>query len=111
MLIIQIIIILFLLYALYRTIGKFREGKVRWGWFGFWILFWLSAGVVVLLPETTNRLADLVGVTRGVDLVIYFAIIVISYLVFRILIKIESLEQEITKVVREEALRNSKNQV
>lgn len=107
MLIIQIIIVLFILYALYRTIGKFREGKVRWGWFAFWTLFWIAAGVVVLLPETTNRLADLVGVTRGVDLIIYLAIIVISYLVFRILIKIESLEQEITKVVREAALNEA----
>lgn len=105
MLVIQILIIAFLLFAVSRTVSKFREGKLSLVWFVFWLAFWIGVGVVVIVPETTSYLAALVGITRGADLVVYSAIIVLFYLVFRILVKIESIEQEITKAVRAEALR------
>ena len=105
MLVIQILILSFLLFVISKTMAKFREGKISLVWFIFWLAFWAGVGVVVVMPETTSRLADLVGITRGADLVVYIAIIVLFYLVFRILVKIESIEQEITKVVRAEALR------
>ncbi|MBI4280775.1 DUF2304 family protein [Candidatus Uhrbacteria bacterium] len=104
MIIIQFIIIAFAFFAVSRTLLKFREGKVPLGWLIFWLLFWGGVGTVALLPEVTSLLARLVGITRGVDLAVYLSIILLFYLVSRILIKIESLEQEITKVVRQSAL-------
>lgn len=106
MLIVQVIFIVFILFALIRTLRRFREGNLSLAWLVFWIFFWLGVGTVVMLPEITSRLAQIVGITRGVDLAVYASILVLFYLIFRVLVKIESLEQEITRLVREIALSN-----
>ncbi|MBI4133774.1 DUF2304 domain-containing protein [Candidatus Uhrbacteria bacterium] len=108
MLVIQILILIFILFALSRTVLQFRERKLRVHWFVVWLLLWAGVGFVVLRPEVTSRLARFVGITRGADLVVYTAIIVLSYLVFRVLVKIESLEGQITKLVRHLALDDKK---
>lgn len=100
----QILAVIFILFALSRTILQFREGKLRLGWFVVWNIFWIAVGIVVLRPETTSFLARLVGISRGADLAVYLSIIALFYLAFRILVKIESLEQQITRVVRHVAL-------
>jgi len=65
----------------------------------------LAVGVVVILPQTASFLANLLGVGRGADLVIYLSILVLFYIVFRIFIRLDRLDREITKIVRELALQ------
>jgi len=110
MLAFQIIVIIFCLYAAFRVWQKVRAKSlgVRWG--AFWLVFWLGVGIVVALPWTTSLLAARLGVTRGVDLVIYVSVIVLFYLVFRLTLKIEKLEGNITKIVREVALSEAKKE-
>jgi len=73
-------------------------------WLFFWILFWLTAGVVALLPQTADTVARLVGVGRGADVVTYASLIAIFYLIFRLYVKIEQVEGEITRLVRKLAM-------
>jgi len=100
----QIIVIAFCLYAAFRVWQKIRARSLGARWGAFWLAFWLGVGVVVALPWTTSLLAARLGVTRGVDLVIYVSVIVLFYLVFRLTLKIEKLEGNITKLVREVAM-------
>ena len=58
----------------------------------------------MLWPGSTQFLADRIGIGRGVDLVIYIAIVTLFYLVFRLHMKVELINRQITKVVREKAL-------
>lgn len=109
MLTIQIILLVFILFAVSRAFLKLREKKLSARWFLAWLIFWGAAAFFVARPNVASRLAALVGVTRGVDLAVYVAILVLFYIVFRILVKIEHVEQEITKVVREIALRNKEH--
>lgn len=101
---IQILIVIFVLFALVRTAKQFRAGRLRKRELAFWVLFWIVLGVAAVLPETTQMAARLVGVGRGVDLAIYVALIALFYLVFRLYMKIEDTEREITKLVRKIAL-------
>jgi len=100
----QIIVIIFCLYAAFRVWQKVKAKSLGSRWGAFWLAFWIGVGVVVALPWTTSLLAARLGVTRGVDLVIYVSVIVLFYLVFRLTLKIEKLEGNITKLVREIAL-------
>jgi hypothetical protein len=100
----QIIVIIFCLYAALRVWQKIKAKSLGRRWGAFWLVFWLGVGIVVALPWTTSLLAARLGVTRGVDLVIYVSVIVLFYLVFRLTLKIEKLEGNITKLVREIAL-------
>ncbi len=56
------------------------------------------------LPESTSQLAGLLGVGRGVDVVFYFAFVLIFYLIFKIIVRLEKIEQNITKIVSKIAL-------
>lgn len=107
---IQFLIIAFALWALTKTIIQFKKGALTLAWLLFWILFWAAAGVVAILPQTTDTLAQLVGVGRGADFVIYVSLIVLFYLVFRVYVKIEGVEREITELVRKLAIDEIKEE-
>ncbi|MFC1788018.1 DUF2304 domain-containing protein [Patescibacteria group bacterium] len=109
MLLIQILIVAFCLFAIGRAAGQLHSGHLGRVWFGFWFLFWLAVAVVAVLPQTTQIAARFVGVGRGVDLVIYISIIVLFYLVFRLFIKLEEVEREITRLVRKLAIDDLKD--
>ena len=70
----------------------------------FWSGVWIIAIVATLLPWTADFLAKFIGVARGVDAAVYIAIIIILYGIFRISVRLEHIEYEITKIVRKEAL-------
>jgi len=104
MLLIQIFILAFVVFALWRTVGRFRAGELRRSALVLWSVFWVALAVGAMLPQSTSWFASMLGVGRGVDAVIYLAIIVLFYLVFRIFLRLERLEHDITLVVREMGL-------
>jgi small membrane protein len=107
----QIIVIIFCLYVALRVGQKTKSRGLNRRWGFFWLVFWLGVGLVVALPWTTSLLATRLGVTRGVDLVVYVAVIALFYFVFRLTVKIERLEGNITKLVREVALERADSKI
>ncbi|HBK34204.1 TPA: DUF2304 domain-containing protein [Candidatus Uhrbacteria bacterium] len=100
----QIFLLFFFVFALLRTMKQFRAHQLPVHWTLLWVIVWVGAGVMVLLPQTTDIAARLVGVGRGVDVVIYLAIVSLFYLLFRLYARLEGVEREITKLVRMIAL-------
>jgi len=107
MLTIQILIVAFVLFALSRTVSRFREGSLTLAWLILWSAIWTAVAVAALLPQTTSWFARLIGVGRGVDAVIYLSIIALFYLVFRIFLRLQKIDHDITLVVREIGLKRS----
>jgi hypothetical protein len=70
----------------------------------FWALFWLVALAAVWRPDVSTRIANAFGIGRGTDFVVYVALGAMFALLFRLHIKIESLQRDITRVVRRDAL-------
>lgn len=103
---IHVIGTLFIVFAWSRVFLRYRDNAISLFGLIFWSLIWTSLLVVLFIPETTEFLAKKLGIGRGVDVVVYSAVVVIFYLIYRIYVKIESLEREITHVVREDALRD-----
>lgn len=101
---IQFLFILFALFAISRAFRQFRTGSLTILWLILWMIFWLAVGAVTLAPQTTDVLARFVGVGRGADFVIYVSLVIIFYLVFRLFVKIEGVEREVTELVRKLAL-------
>jgi hypothetical protein len=102
--VIQILIIVFAFFAITRTVFQFKKRTLSLGWLLFWTSFWAVTAFVAFLPQTTDAIARLVGVGRGADVVIYLSLIALFYLVFRIYVKIEQVEREVTGLVRKLAL-------
>lgn len=111
MFVIQILLTIFFLFALVKVIGRWRAGVLSVAGMIWWSLFWVAAIIVVLLPNSTATLAKLVGIGRGADLVVYVALVLIFFIIFRLMIKIELLNKDITKLTRKIALKDEEKKV
>ena len=104
---IQILLLIFLLFVITRVILRFREGTISLGMFLFWTGFWALATLSVIQPDFTTFVAQRAGIGRGADAVIYGSLIIIFYLIFRLMVMIENVRHEVTKLIREIALSDS----
>ncbi|MBU1038690.1 DUF2304 domain-containing protein [Patescibacteria group bacterium] len=100
MTLIQIILLLLVLLAIRRLYIRFSNRDIGKGEFSAWLLLWLAALLVIALPQTASYLALWVGVGRGSDLVVYLAVLILFYLVFKMVVRLEKIEQQLTIIVR-----------
>jgi hypothetical protein len=108
--VIQFILSALLLAALVVTLKRSRQGAIgRWSAL-LWSLLWIGAAVAILRPEVTSGFAAFVGVGRGVDVVTYFSIVFLFALVFKVFLRIEKLERDITALVREIGLEKKRGE-
>jgi hypothetical protein len=71
------------------------------------LAFGLAATAAVLFPDGLTWVANLVGVHRGTDLLLYGSIVVFLFTTFAAYQRIHHLEAQITQLARELALRSA----
>jgi hypothetical protein len=106
--ILQIAVVVFALFAWSRALLRLKDRKISLGEFGFWTLIWAAVITTSLLPQTAEIAATFFGISRPIDLAVYVGLLLVFYLVFRLYVKQEQQQQELTKLVREIAIRNPK---
>lgn len=84
---------------------RFKNGKMSLGMASLWTIIWLGIIWISLFPESTNLLAGLTGIGRGLDAVLIFGLILSYYLIFKMYGMLENMDKEITLLVREIALQ------
>lgn len=104
----QILIVLFSLVAIISILLRRQKDSLGVRATAFWILFWFAVDIVVLFPNSTTILANTLGIGRGSDLILYLSILVIFLLLFRLNVKIEHMNRDVTKVVRKNTFENKK---
>ncbi len=96
-------------YLLARLIQRRRQGKIslRRGLLGAAVL--LAVGVFMVFPELADRIAAAVGVetATGIDFLVYVAVGLAFFLLFRLFVRLDRVEHELTLLVRHLALRDS----
>jgi len=103
---IQILISLFALFSLSRLLIKLRQPGSKLSTTLLWFIFWLAVGIIVWIPSFTTTVANFLGIGRGADLVLYFGLIIVFYLIFKIYTRLEKIEKNITTLTREIALKD-----
>jgi small membrane protein len=105
---IQIITTIIVLFLISRVGTRFKKKEINFKEAVAWGVLWFAVGIVVLYPNLADDIASRVGLqtATGIDLVVYIAVGVVFYLVFRILVRIERIERDITKVIRHVALKD-----
>jgi small membrane protein len=101
---IQILAFIFVTFAASRAVLRAKDKKITLIELLFWLGVWGGLIVVVFFPGLTSYVADLVGIGRGIDVIIYTSIGLLFYMIFRLYVKFEESEREITRLVREIAL-------
>ena len=105
---IQFLIIALSLSVIIKVISSFKKRSISLRSLLFWVALWSAVLLVFLLPKTADYLAKMLGFWRGADVAVYFSVILIFYLIFRIFVKLEKIESDITAIVREIALKEKK---
>ncbi len=70
----------------------------------FWFACWVTLGLFAVVPNAASHVARFFGIGRGVDIVVYAALIMLFFLVFRCLVALEKMRREITIIVRDNTL-------
>ena len=71
----------------------------------------LGAGAVaVVMPDTTDDVAHLVGVGRGADLVTYIAIVAVMFVLLHYYSKFVELQTKLTELTRQIAIMKAESQ-
>lgn len=104
---IQILLIAAILAIIWVTWKRAQQRAVSTASAAGWTVLWLAAAAVIYRPELASLLAEALGVGRGADAVVYLAVIALFYLVFRIFVRLERMERDITDVVRAVAISAS----
>jgi hypothetical protein len=107
---IQIVAVAFATFAVSRAILRAKDKKIKTWELFFWLGIWGVLVSVVFFPTLTSKLANLAGIGRGTDAIVYSSIGLLFYMTFRLYVKLEENEIEITRLVREIAIfeKNSK---
>ena len=101
----QLLFSIFIIFAISRAILRFKEGKISLLALLGWVFLWLWVVIIIWIPGVTTHIARILGIGRGADLIIYGSIVTIFYLIFRIYVKIEDVERQITQIARNIALQ------
>ena len=98
-----ILVLLTLYFLQNRNSIKLKAGKK--------VLFTLFIGlaiIAILRPDTMTDLARLVGVGRGVDLLVYGLVMAFIFVVINIYLKFKDYEQRINKLARNIAITEAR---
>ena len=104
---IQVIAIVFAIFALTKVILRLRKKKLTINEFIFWASIWTILIVLSVFPDISYDIADFFGFGRGLDFFLVVSILLILYLIFRIFIRLEELDSRITKLARNISLKKS----
>lgn len=105
----QVIIILFALFALSRAILRLKDNQISSREFFFWSVIWVFVILFSFIPDVLGIIAKYFGIGRGIDLLTMFGMIFLFYLMFKIFVKIETVQHEITTLTRNIAIQNAIN--
>ncbi len=95
-------------FVVLKTIQKFRRKEIPLFLAVSWSLFWILGIIVVWQPSLTDKLASLLQVGRGADAILYLSLVAIFYLIFKLFMKFERFDKDLTALVREVAILERK---
>jgi hypothetical protein len=100
----QLFLIIIASLAIIRTFRQHLAGSVSAHWLLMWTLFWTLVIVVAAIPNLSTRVANLVGIGRGADLIVYTSLVALFISNYRLLVGAEQHRKEITQLTRELAI-------
>lgn len=106
----QIFLMLFSFLVIVRARRQYQHKRISRSWFFLWSCLWVVVFVAAAAPQTLDIFALWAGVGRGADLFVYVAILLLLIFVFRLLIKTNQLERQITQLVRKIAIEETKKE-
>lgn len=102
----QVVILALSGFMIYQGMSNFFKGKDHQTVLkiGVRIIIWGGMATIVLFPNFSNVLADIIGIEGNINAVVLTGFILVFLMVFKLLSAIERLEQQISILTRKDAL-------
>ncbi len=107
---IKVLAVGFAIYVLRRLIRRYRRGGTLTLEFLIWIAVWAGIAIVVFIPQETDKFARWLGVGSGFNALTFMTIVALLYAVYRLYARVQTVERDLTRLVRTEALRAVANE-
>ena len=67
----------------------------------FWLIFWLLAALAIIFIKNLDRLVAKLGFSgSGIEVLLYLSVAIIFYLIFRLRLKLEKIERNLTEIIK-----------
>jgi len=109
MTIFQILILILIAVVVYKATRRLIKKDLTVWLYLLWLSLWLVVAVFVVWPGILSQLAYWAGIGRGVDLIIYLAIFGLFYLIFKLNLRLDKMERNISELVRKLAINHAKD--
>jgi len=100
----QFISLILIAFIIGRIVWQYKQRAIQGNEFIFWSFFWVLAAAAILIPDALTRIANALGIGRGTDFAFYASFVIVGYVLFRIVVRIDKIERDVTKIVRHLAL-------
>lgn len=103
----QIIALIFIAFFLSRLYWQKQKNEISSNEFIFWLIFWLIAAASIIALKWIDALVARIGFSgSGIDVLLYFGIALLFYLIFKLRLRLAKIEKNITKIIRHIALKD-----
>jgi small membrane protein len=103
----QIIALIIISFFLSRLFWQKQKKQIGINEFIFWLIFWLFAACAIIFLKWLDKLVANLGFSSsGIDILIYISVVILFYLIFKLRLKIEKIEKNITKIIKNIAINN-----
>ncbi len=102
----QIIALIIIAFFLARLFWQNQKKQITAVEFIFWLFFWVASAIAIISLKWVDRVVANFGFTAsGINVLLYLSVAVLFFLVFRLRLKLNRIQQDITKIVRHIALK------
>lgn len=102
----QLLAVAFCLVMMLRAVSQFRHGGRSVRELVAWIAVWGGIAALAAYPHAADVAGRWLGIKSGSTALLVFVLIVLTYLTLRSLFVVEQLEERLSQITRELALRD-----
>ncbi len=102
----QIIALILIIFFVWRLFIQRNKKQISYNEFSLWLVFWLLGASAIVFIRQIDIFVEKLGFSgAGINYLVYLAIIVLFYLIFKLRLKIAKLEKQLTEIVRKISLK------
>ena len=101
----RIILAVIVVVAVAKALGRYQQDQMSLRRFIAWTCLWGVALIVGMMPQSWDYFSRLLGVETAANFFFFFSILFLVFLVFNMYVRIDHLHKDLTKLVRELALK------
>lgn len=102
----QVIALTLIIIFVWRLFRQKNKKEINQNEFTLWLIFWLIGALAIIFIKQIDKLVEQIGFSgAGINFLLYIAIIILFYLIFKLRLKIAKIDKQLTEIIRKISLK------